>query len=58
MSRDSSVGIATGYVLDERGAKFESRWKQEFSFLHVVQTRSGAHPASYTIGTGGLFPQG
>jgi hypothetical protein len=29
-----------------------------FSFLHVVQTGSEAHPASYPIGTGGSFPGG
>jgi hypothetical protein len=32
----------------------ESRYSQEFSFLHVVQTGSGAHP----VGTGGSFPGG
>jgi hypothetical protein len=26
--------------------------------LHVVDTGSGAHPSSYPIGTGGLFPRG
>jgi hypothetical protein len=38
------------------GSEFESRWGQEFSLLHVVQTGSGAHPASYPMGTGGSFP--
>jgi hypothetical protein len=28
---------------------------QEFSLLHVVQTGSGAHLASYPMGTGGSF---
>jgi hypothetical protein len=37
------VGIATGYGLDDRGSEFESRWGQEFSLLHVVQTGSGVH---------------
>jgi hypothetical protein len=46
-SRDSSVGIATGYGLDGPGF--------DFSLLHSVQTGSGAHPASYPIGTGGSF---
>jgi hypothetical protein len=50
-SQDSSVGIATGYEL---GSEFESRLGKEF-FLHVVQTGSGAHPSSYSIGTGGFF---
>jgi hypothetical protein len=52
-SRDSVVGIATGYGLDGREvSEFESQWGQEFSLLHVVQTGSGAHPASYRMGTG------
>jgi hypothetical protein len=28
-----------------------------FSLLHFVQTSSGAHPASYSMGTGGSFPK-
>jgi hypothetical protein len=38
-------------LLDE--SEFESRYGQEFSLLHVVQTGSEAHPASYPMGTGG-----
>jgi hypothetical protein len=57
-SRDSAVGIATSYGLDDRGgSEFESRWGQEFSYLNVVETVSGAYPDSYTRGTG-LFPLG
>jgi hypothetical protein len=37
---------------------FESRWEQDFSPLHLVQTGSGAHPASYPMDTGGAFPGG
>ena len=48
--RDSSVGIATRYGLDDPG--IESRWGTRFSA--TVQTVSGAHPASYTVGTGSL----
>jgi hypothetical protein len=48
-SRDSAVGIATGY-----GSEFESRQGQEFLFLHVVQTGSVAHPASCPLGKGAL----
>jgi hypothetical protein len=33
---------------------FEFRWGQDSSPLRVVQTGSGAHPASYRIGTGAL----
>jgi hypothetical protein len=28
-----------------------------FSLRHRIQTRSGTHPASYPMGTGGLFPR-
>jgi hypothetical protein len=31
------------------GSEFESRKEQDFSTLHVIQTGSGAHPASYTV---------
>jgi hypothetical protein len=31
---------------------------QDFSSSLCVQTGSGAHPASYPIGTGGRFPGG
>jgi hypothetical protein len=55
-SRDTVVCIATNYGLDDLGVEFESRKGQELSLLHVVQTGSGAHPASYSMGTGGSFP--
>jgi hypothetical protein len=42
--RDSSYGIATGYVLDERGSI--SGRDERFSLLHIVQTGLGAHPVS------------
>jgi hypothetical protein len=45
-SRNSSVGIATGYGLDEHISIADMS----------VQTGSGAHPASYPVGTE-LFPQ-
>ena len=51
MGRDSSVGIANSYGLD--GPGIESRWGQDFSA--PVKTGPGAHPASYTMGTGS-FP--
>jgi hypothetical protein len=40
------------------GSEFESQWEQEFSLLHVVQTGSEAHPASYPMGTEVSFPDG
>jgi hypothetical protein len=45
-SRDSVVGISTGYGLDDRGVGI---W---------VPVGSGAHPASYPMGTEGPFPGG
>ena len=51
MGRDSSVGTATRYGLD--GPGIESWWEARFS--SPVQTDSGVHPASYTMGTGS-FP--
>ena len=49
--RDSSFGIATRYVLD--GPGIESRWGARFSA--PVQIGPGAHPASYTMGTGSFL---
>jgi len=49
---DSSVGAAIRYRLD--GPEIESRWGARFS--PPIQTGPGAHPASYTMGTGCLFP--
>jgi hypothetical protein len=50
-SRDSSVGIATDYRLDGRGL-IPGRGN---SLFHGVQTDSGAHPASYSMGNGYSF---
>jgi hypothetical protein len=55
-SRDSAVGMATGWTAER--SEFESREGQDVSSLHVVQTGSGAHPASYPMGIGGSFPGG
>jgi hypothetical protein len=40
--------LATGCTTE--GSEFESRHRQEFSLLHIVQNGSGAHPASYPMG--------
>jgi hypothetical protein len=32
------------------------RGQRDFSLLHSLQTRYGAHPASYPMGIGGSFP--
>jgi hypothetical protein len=47
--------LTTGYGLDDAAVGVPSLCKA-FSLLHVVQTGSGAHPTSYTMGTGGFSP--
>ena len=51
MSRNSSVGIATRYGLDDSG--IESQWGERFSA--PLQTGPESHSSSYTMGTGS-FP--
>jgi hypothetical protein len=53
-SRDSSVGIALGYGLDDRGSRvrFPAGYGN-FSLHQRVQNGSGDHPASYPMGTRG-----
>jgi len=53
MGQDSSVGIATRYGLNDTGIEFPVRAR----FSALVQLGRGAHPASYTNGTGS-FPEG
>jgi hypothetical protein len=55
---DTSIGIATGYELEDRGVGVRVPVEQEFSFLHVLQTGSGVHPASYVMDNGCSFPGG
>jgi len=59
MSRDSSIGIETGYGLDDRmiGVRLPAE-AGYFSLRYRVQTGSGAHPPSYPMGTAGAFPAG
>jgi hypothetical protein len=40
-----------------KGSEFVTRWGQEFSLPHAVQTDSGAHSAFYPMGTGTLSPR-
>jgi hypothetical protein len=54
-SRDSAVGISTGYELDDKRGRSSSHGRVK-NFLHVVQTGSMAHPASYPMGIWGSFP--
>jgi hypothetical protein len=55
MRRCSSVSIVSDYGLDGVRSPTEA---EDFSSTFCVQTGSGAHPASYTMGTGGSFPGG
>jgi hypothetical protein len=56
MSGDKSVGIVLGYGMDDRGSRVRfSAGPGNFSLHHLVQNGSGAHPASYTMGTRGSF---
>jgi hypothetical protein len=56
-SRDSSFCIALGYGLDDRGSRVRfPAVAGNFSLHHCVHNGSGAHPASFTIGTRGSFP--
>jgi hypothetical protein len=57
-SRDSSVGIALGYELDDRGSRAQfPAGAGNFFLHHRVQNGSWAHPASYPMGTMGSFPR-
>jgi hypothetical protein len=56
-SHDSSVGIVLGYGLDTQGSRVQLlAGAGNFSLHHHVQNGSGAHPASYPMGTRGFFP--
>jgi hypothetical protein len=58
-SRVSSGSIVSDYGLDDRAIGVRSPAEAEdFSSSLFVQTGSGAHPASCTMGTGGPFPGG
>jgi hypothetical protein len=49
-SRDSSIGIALGYGLDDRGSRVRfPAGAGNFSLHHRVQNGSGAHSDSYPI---------
>jgi hypothetical protein len=55
LSRDSSVSIvnaAAGWAATESWGSIPSRGIY-FSVLHSAQIGSGAHTASYPVGTGG-----
>jgi hypothetical protein len=59
MSRISSGSIVSDYGLDNRAIGVRSpAGAKDFDSSLCVQTGSGAHPASCTMGTGGPFPGG
>jgi hypothetical protein len=59
MSRGSSGSIVSDYGLDDRAIGVRSpAGAKDLSYSLFVQTVSGAHPASCTVGTGGPFPGG
>jgi hypothetical protein len=54
-SRDSSIGIALGYLLDDRGPRVRfPKGAGNFSLHHRFQNGSGAQPTSYPMGTLGI----
>jgi hypothetical protein len=58
-SRDSSVGVALGYGLNDRGSRVRfPAGAGNFSLHHRVQNGSGVYRASYPVGTRGSFPGG
>jgi hypothetical protein len=55
----TSVSIVSGYGLDDRAIEVQYlAGAEDFSSNVCVQTSSGAHPASCTMGTGGPFHEG
>jgi hypothetical protein len=55
----SSVSIALGYGLDDWGSRVQFPvGAGNFPLHHLIQNDSGAHPASYPVGTRGSFPGG
>jgi hypothetical protein len=58
-SRVSSGSIVSDYGLDDRAIGVRSpAGSKDFSSNLCIQTGSGAHPASCTMGTGGPYPGG
>jgi hypothetical protein len=55
-SRDSAVSRGTGYGLDDRGVGVLVPVGPRIFTSPIVQTGSGVHSTSYTMGTGGSLP--
>jgi hypothetical protein len=45
--------LVTGLMPE--GSQFEFWQQKQYSLLHIIQTTSGIHTASYTMGTKGSF---
>jgi hypothetical protein len=59
MSRVSSGSIVSDHGLEDQAIGVRSQsGAQDFPYSLFVQTGSGAHPASCTMGIGGPFPGG
>jgi hypothetical protein len=52
----NSVSIVFDYGLDDRAIEVRSPTEAKVSFILCVQTGSGAHPSSCTMGTGSPSP--
>jgi hypothetical protein len=57
-SRDSAVGIATSYGLDDQGLRVRVPGESRIFSSLIVQTGSGVHQTYYPMRTGGAFPGG
>jgi hypothetical protein len=58
MSRDTAVGIATGYGLDDSGVEDRVPVGTRIVTFPYRPDWSGAHPVSYPMGSMGSFPEG
>jgi hypothetical protein len=57
VSRVAQSVLVSGYGLDDLAIEVRSSAEaKDFSSSLCVQTGSGTHPASCTMGTGGTFP--
>jgi hypothetical protein len=56
IKEDEMDGACTAHGRDKKCTENFFGIPGNFSLHHCVQNGSGAHPASYTMGTGGSFP--
>jgi hypothetical protein len=55
---DATWNIMYKFVIVYRSDRIRFPTVKDFSFVYSVQTDTGAHPASYPMGTGGSWPRG